>query len=83
MEGDSFPLLTTICGTPGFMSPEILQRLAYGKPVDMWAIGVITYYLIGGYTPFSRDNTADEIQAIINSEFQFEPKEYWYARLLA
>ncbi|KAI9184340.1 Calcium/calmodulin-dependent protein kinase type I [Blastocladiella emersonii ATCC 22665] len=77
LESESYPLLTTTCGTPGFMSPEILQRLAYSKPVDMWAIGVIAYFLLSGYTPFDRNTTVDEIQAIIRADYAFEPKEYW------
>jgi serine/threonine protein kinase len=44
---------------------------------DMWAIGVITYFLLCGYTPFDRETNAEEIQAIIRAEYSFEPKEYW------
>ncbi|KAL7748262.1 Calcium/calmodulin-dependent protein kinase type I [Sorochytrium milnesiophthora] len=77
LESDAFPLLTTTCGTPGYMAPEILQRQSYGKSVDMWAIGVITYFLLSGYQPFDRDTTAAEIQAIISADYAFEPKEYW------
>ncbi|KAI9221892.1 kinase-like domain-containing protein [Blastocladiella britannica] len=77
LESDTYPLLTTTCGTPGFMSPEILQRLPYSKSVDMWAVGVITYFLLSGYTPFDRNTTVDEIQAIIRADYAFEPAEYW------
>ncbi|ORZ38739.1 CAMK/CAMK1 protein kinase [Catenaria anguillulae PL171] len=77
LESDSYPLLTTMCGTPGFMSPELLERRGYSKPVDMWAIGVITYFLLSGYTPFDRNTTVEEIQAIINADYAFEPAEYW------
>lgn len=43
----------------------------------MWAIGVITYFLLCGYTPFDRDTNAEEMQAIVNGEYDFEPEEYW------
>lgn len=43
----------------------------------MWAIGVITYFLLCGYTPFDRDSTMEEMQAIINADYAFEPAVYW------
>jgi calcium/calmodulin-dependent protein kinase I len=43
----------------------------------MWAIGVITYFLLCGYTPFDRDTTMEEMQAIINADYSFEPAVYW------
>lgn len=43
----------------------------------MWAIGVISYFLLAGYTPFDRDSTAEEMQAIVNGEYAFEPEVYW------
>ncbi|TFY62313.1 hypothetical protein EVG20_g6753 [Dentipellis fragilis] len=52
MEEEKFHLLTEICGTPGYMAPEIFKKTGHGKPVDIWAMGVITYFLLAGYTPF-------------------------------
>ena len=43
----------------------------------MWAIGVITYFLLCGYTPFDCDNSMQEIQAILKADYAFEPQEYW------
>ena len=39
-------------GTPQFMSPEVINRQPYGKPVDMWGCGVLLYVLISGAPPF-------------------------------
>ena len=40
-------------------------------------MGVITYFLLGGYTPFDRDSEQQEMKAIIAGDYKFEPEEYW------
>jgi calcium/calmodulin-dependent protein kinase I len=70
--------LKTQCGTPGYVAPEILSTQPYGKAVDMWSIGVITYILLGGYPPFHDDNQKVLFQKIKNAEYEFHP-EYWDA----
>jgi calcium/calmodulin-dependent protein kinase I len=47
------------------------------KEADMWAMGVITYFLLCGYTPFDRDNYLEEMQAILVADYSFTPVEYW------
>jgi len=44
--------LTSICGTPQYMAPEIFQEQDYGEKVDIWAVGVIAYILLSGWPPF-------------------------------
>src|SRR6201986_2759739 len=44
---------------------------------DLWAIGVITYFLLCGYTPFDRDSNLEEMQAILAADYSFTPIEYW------
>ena len=51
----------------------ILFPAGHGKPVDIWAIGVITYFLLCGYTPFDRDTQQQEMQAILRRDYKFEP----------
>ncbi|KAL5514677.1 hypothetical protein ACEPAG_1993 [Sanghuangporus baumii] len=77
MDEDKLQLLTEICGTPGYMAPEIFLKSGHGKPVDIWAMGVVTYFLLCGYTPFDRDSQDQEMQAIIKGDYAFEPEEYW------
>jgi calcium/calmodulin-dependent protein kinase I len=38
-------LMTTACGTPGYVAPEVLQGKGYGKAVDYWSIGIVLYIL--------------------------------------
>ncbi|UCK58127.1 hypothetical protein AFCA_000997 [Aspergillus flavus] len=77
MDEEQFHVLTTTCGTPGYMAPEIFKKSGHGKPVDIWAIGVITYFLLCGYTPFDRDSNLEEMQAILAADYSFTPLEYW------
>ena len=44
---------------------------------DVWAIGVITYFLLCGYTPFDRESNLEEMQAILVADYSFTPVEYW------
>ncbi|KAL8726910.1 MAG: hypothetical protein Q9166_006399 [cf. Caloplaca sp. 2 TL-2023] len=79
MDEEAFHVLTTTCGTPGYMAPEIFKKTGHGKPLesDVWAIGVITYFLLCGYTPFDRDSNLEEMQAILIADYSFTPLEYW------
>ncbi|KAE8208183.1 hypothetical protein CF319_g6322 [Tilletia indica] len=77
VDDEKMTALSTTCGTPGYMAPEIFKKTGHGKPVDMWAVGVITYFLLCGYTPFDRDSTMEEMQAIIHAQYAFEPAMYW------
>jgi serine/threonine protein kinase len=48
----------------------------YSKPVDIWARGVITYFLLYGHTPFDRITKEEEIRAIKRGAYKFEPAAY-------
>ncbi|KAJ6597492.1 kinase-like domain-containing protein [Mycena vulgaris] len=77
MEQEKLSLLTEVCGTPGYMAPEVCLKAGHGKAVDVWAMGVVTYFLLAGYTPFDRDRPELETKAIIAGDYKFEPAEYW------
>ncbi|RZC67539.1 hypothetical protein C5167_011223 [Papaver somniferum] len=42
----------TVCGSPLYMAPEILQFQRYDEKIDMWSVGVILFELLNGYPPF-------------------------------
>ena len=46
-------MLTTNCGTPVYMAPEIWNGCEYDKKVDLWSLGVVMYYLLSGDHPFN------------------------------
>uniref|UniRef100_A0A672R003 Calcium/calmodulin-dependent protein kinase type 1B-like n=1 Tax=Sinocyclocheilus grahami TaxID=75366 RepID=A0A672R003_SINGR len=68
--------LSTACGTPAYVAPELLQQKTYGKEVDLWAIGVITFILLCGYPPFYDDNDTQLYKLIIKAEYEFD-SPYW------
>ena len=68
--------LKTVCGTPGYVAPEILRLEKYGTKSDMWSLGVITYILIGGYPPFYADNDKELIRMTKRGNFEFH-EEHW------
>ncbi|GAA5808507.1 hypothetical protein MFLAVUS_001898 [Mucor flavus] len=68
--------LSTVCGSPGYVAPEVLLRKAYSFPVDIWAIGVITYTVLCGYQPFQAEDTVELMDEIINVRYEFHER-YW------
>lgn len=74
--GENVDELATACGTPGYVAPEVLRRQKYGKPVDCWSIGVISYILLCGYPPFYDENDAKLYKQIMKGEYEFD-SPYW------
>lgn len=68
--------ISGIAGSPLYMAPEIIDKVPYAKPVDMWSIGAVAYVLLGGYPPFYADSQNDIFKLIRKGEYTFEPL-YW------
>ncbi|EAT88407.2 hypothetical protein SNOG_04647 [Parastagonospora nodorum SN15] len=69
-------VLTTMAGSFGYAAPEVMLKKGHGKPVDMWSMGVITYTLLCGYSPFRSENLADLIEECKNGRVVFHER-YW------
>jgi len=63
-------------GTPGYLSPEVLKKEPYGKPVDIWACGVILYIILVGYPPFW-DEDQQKLYAQIRAGAYDFPSPEW------
>ncbi|KAI1499174.1 calcium/calmodulin-dependent protein kinase [Biscogniauxia marginata] len=69
-------VLTTMAGSFGYAAPEVMLKKGHGKPVDMWSMGVITYTLLCGYSPFRSENLQDLIDECSNASVVFHER-YW------
>ncbi|XP_072147805.1 CBL-interacting protein kinase 31 isoform X2 [Setaria viridis] len=63
-------LLHTICGTPNYVAPEVIDDKGYdGALADLWSCGVILFVLLAGYLPFEDDNIASLYKKISGAQF--------------
>uniref|UniRef100_A0A3P8WWJ4 Calcium/calmodulin-dependent protein kinase 1Da n=1 Tax=Cynoglossus semilaevis TaxID=244447 RepID=A0A3P8WWJ4_CYNSE len=69
-------VMSTACGTPGYVAPEVLAQKPYSRAVDCWSIGVIAYILLCGYPPFYDENDSKLFQQILRADFEFDAP-YW------
>lgn len=69
-------VLTSMAGSFGYAAPEVMLKQGHGKAVDMWSLGVITYTLLCGYSPFRSENLTDLIEECRTGRIIFHER-YW------
>ncbi|CAJ2649568.1 unnamed protein product [Trifolium pratense] len=70
-------LLHTTCGTPAYVSPEVIAKKGYdGAKADIWSCGVILYVLLAGFLPFQDDNVVNMYKKIYRGDFKCPP---WFS----
>lgn len=70
--GDS--VMSTCCGSPSYVAPEILEQGEYSNACDIWSIGVILYVLLSGYLPFYGNTQEELFDKILTASFSFNNK---------
>ena len=74
--------LSTACGSPYFVAPEVLKADSYGPSVDIWSLGVILYFILAGSLPFVGDSVPALFKKITRAQFDFASQP-WSSRSAA
>lgn len=69
--------LTLSAGSFGYAAPEVIMGTGHGKPCDIWSLGVVTYTLLCGYSPFRLENVQDFIAEVRHNNAVIFHADYW------
>lgn len=68
--------LTQRCGTPAYVAPEVLKGGPYNEKVDMWSVGAIIYFVLGGYPAFVDDKPRNLFKKILHADYEFHEEDW-------
>ncbi|XP_068851584.1 death-associated protein kinase 2-like isoform X1 [Aphelocoma coerulescens] len=64
----------SLCGTPQYIAPEVINYEPLSLATDMWSIGVITYILLSGLSPFQGETDAETLSNVVAGAYEFEER---------
>ncbi|XP_064257537.1 death-associated protein kinase 2-like isoform X1 [Passer domesticus] len=64
----------SLCGTPQYIAPEVINYEPLSPATDMWSIGVITYILLSGLSPFQGETDAETLSNVVAGAYEFEQR---------
>jgi len=73
---DGDVVMSTCCGTPHYVAPEIISKKEYTDKCDVWSLGVILYVMLVGYQPFNGDSLPDIYRLIAKGKYDFKSKRW-------
>ncbi|XP_067094756.1 death-associated protein kinase 2-like [Osmerus mordax] len=73
----------SLCGTPQYIAPEVINYEALSEAADMWSIGVITYILLSGMSPFQGDKDEETLRNIVGMIYEFEDQYFSQTSVMA
>ena len=65
-----------ILGSPLYMAPELVNKSIYNEAIDVWALGIITYLLLCGLTPFQASTIQQIHENVLNKEVAFDSRKW-------
>lgn len=66
----------SLCGTPQYIAPEVINYEPLSSATDMWSIGVITYILLSGLSPFQGETDAETLSNVLEGAYEFEEHHF-------
>ncbi|XP_021413871.2 death-associated protein kinase 2 [Oncorhynchus mykiss] len=73
----------SLSGTPQYIAPEVINYEPLSEAADIWSIGVITYILLSGLSPFQGDNDEETLKNIVGMIYEFEENYFTQTSAMA
>lgn len=70
------PRSNSICGSDYYLAPEVIRQEEYGREIDVWSVGVVSYVIMCGSLPFYNENLAELYRQIVKGDPGFAQPQW-------